>query len=352
MKKRYWIAGAYGLFGAALAVKLWSRPRDLQWAEHAHHLHHADCSRFAEVEGVRVHYQEAGDGEAPPLLLIHGFCASNFVWSDVLLPLAAAGFRVIAPDLIGFGFSEKPRGGWGYTIEAQARMIVQLMDELKIERACLVGSSYGGAVAALCALDYAERVERLILVGAVSNDDVKRQALLRLAATPVVGDLISPLVLDSPRLLRWRMGKVYAHNSENAHLYGEERMEAHHRPLRTANAHRAVLCTLRRWKAGRILAEAHRIRQPTLLIWGENDRDIPLSDGAHLLAEIPEARLIVFRRTGHLPQEERPPQFTRLVADFCRGTNENKGDDSNVRNRPGSGFTGFRPKGATVSSRG
>lgn len=324
MKKRYLIAGASGLAGTALAVKLLSRSRDVQWVKHVKDLKHADRSHFADVGGLRVHYQEAGAAEAPPVILIHGFCASTFVWGDVLLPIAEAGYRVIAPDLVGFGFSEKPRRG-EYTIDAQARMIVGLMDYLGIEGATLVGSSYGGAVAATCALDTAGRVERLVLVGAVVNDEAKRQPLLRMAASPVMGDLLSPLLLDSHLLLRWRMKRVYA--AQNRHLFNGGRMEAHHRPLRAANTHRAVLRTLRGWSADRIEREAHRIKQPTLLIWGENDRDIPLRHGERLFELIPGARLIVFRRCGHLPQEEYPREFTKLVADFC-------GDASAVEGAP------------------
>ncbi|HEV2761569.1 MAG TPA: hypothetical protein VGV38_01145, partial [Pyrinomonadaceae bacterium] len=84
MKKRYLIAGAYGLAGAALAAKLLRRPRDVSWEEHADALPHSRLSRFVELDGVRVHYQEAGETAAPTVVLIHGFCASTFVWSDVL----------------------------------------------------------------------------------------------------------------------------------------------------------------------------------------------------------------------------------------------------------------------------
>ncbi|HYJ46555.1 MAG TPA: alpha/beta fold hydrolase, partial [Pyrinomonadaceae bacterium] len=142
MKKRHLITGALGLTGAALAVKLLLRPRDVKWDEHAPHLHHAEHSRFALIDGVWVHYQEAGAEDAPPLLLIHGFTASNFVWSDVLLAVAESGFRVIAPDLVGFGFSGKPKDG-EYTIDAQARMLIGLMDHLGVGCATLIGSSYG-----------------------------------------------------------------------------------------------------------------------------------------------------------------------------------------------------------------
>jgi pimeloyl-ACP methyl ester carboxylesterase len=319
MKKRYWIAGALGLTSAALAVKLLSRPRDVEWDEHAHELHHATHSRFVEVDGVRVHYQEAGASSKPPVLLIHGFTASNFVWSDVLLPIAEGGFRVIAPDLVGYGFSGKPKGG-KYTIDAQARMIVRLMDNLGIESATLVGSSYGGAVAATCALDYPERVERLVLVDAVTNDLAKRQFLLRLAATPLMGDLISPLLLSSHMVVRRRMRTIYA--KENTHLFDKERLRAHHRPLRAVNTQRAVLKTLRGWRARRIEEEAHRIKQPCLLIWGEADLEIPLANGRRLFELIPDSRLIVFRRCGHMPMEEHPREFTELVVDFCSDSRE------------------------------
>jgi pimeloyl-ACP methyl ester carboxylesterase len=315
MKKRYWITGAIGLAGAGVvAVKMLRRPSDVEWDEHAHELHHAEHSRFAEIDGVRVHYQEAGGADAPPLLLIHGFTASNFVWNDVLLPIARAGFRVVAPDLVGFGFSGKPKTG-EYTIDAQARMIVGLMNHLGIESAALVGSSYGGAIAATCALDYPERVRRLVLVDAVTNDHVKRRTLLRLAALPLVGDVVTPLMIGSRRLVHSQMRKGYA--PENRHLFDEKRMTAHHRPLLAASTQRAALSTLRRWSAERIEREAHSIKQPALLVWGEDDPETPLADGRRLFEQMPEARLVVFRRCGHMPMEEYPREFAEVVTSFC-----------------------------------
>ena len=319
MKKRYWITGAVGLAGAFVAVKMLRRPKDVEWSEHAHELHHAEHSRFAEIDGVRVHYQEAGAKTQPPVLLIHGFTASNFVWKDVLLPIAESGFRVIAPDLVGFGFSEKPKHG-EYTIDAQARAMTGLMDQLGIERATLVGSSYGGAVAATCALDYPERVERLVLVDAVINDYAKRRPLLRLAASPLLGDFVSPLMLGSRKLVHQQMRKGYA--PETRHMFDESRMTAHHRPLLAASTQRAALLTLRRWQALRIEQEAHRIKQPTLLIWGEVDPEIPLAHGRRLFEEILNSQLVVFRRCGHMPMEEYPREFTEVLTDFLSNAKE------------------------------
>jgi pimeloyl-ACP methyl ester carboxylesterase len=152
------------------------------------------------------------------------------------------------------------------------------------------------------------------MVGAVINDDVKRQFLMRLGGVPLMGNVISPLFLDSRRLMRWRMRMFYA--PENAYLLDDERLLSHHRPLRTANSHRAALKTLRNWKANRIEQNADQIRQPTLLIWGEHDADIPLEHGWRLFDAIPGSRLFVFKHTGHLPQEEYPEDFVHVLKGF------------------------------------
>ena len=311
MKKRYWIAGAATV---AIAGKLLTRPSDADWQKNRDVVFHSGHSRFVDVAGVRVHYQEAGDENAPALVLIHGFASSTLVWSKVFLALAEEGYRVIAVDMLGYGYSAKPRNG-EYTIAGQAKLLTRLLDTLGINRAIFVGSSYGGAVAATCALDYADRVEKLVLVGTVNNNRPLAYKLMRVFGSPVFGDVVSPLLIGSRRLLRRRMKRVY---DRHAWVLDERRVEARHLPLRAAGTQRAIIRTVRRWDAERISRDAHLIRQPTLLLWGENDREIPLSDGERLHAEIPGSRLIVFLNCGHLPHEEYPEAFTNLVIDFCR----------------------------------
>jgi len=310
MKKRYWIAGALTL---GVAAKLLVRPRDADWNRNRHVIFHSDHSRFVDVEGVRVHYQEAGDANAPALVLIHGFASSTLVWSKVFLRLAAAGFRVIAIDMLGFGYSGKPRYG-EYTIAGQATLVVSLLDRLKIKRATLVGSSYGGAVAATCALDYPQRVDRLVLIGTVNNNRPLDYKLMRVFSSRVFGDVVSPLLIGSRRLLRRRMKRVY---DRHEWVLDERRVDARHLLLRASGTQRAIIRTVRCWDAERISREAHLIKQPTLLLWGENDIEIPLADGERLHDQIPGSRLIVFLNCGHIPHEEYPEEFTNVVADFC-----------------------------------
>jgi pimeloyl-ACP methyl ester carboxylesterase len=313
MKKRYWILGATAL---GISAKLLMRPRDADWHKCRNVVFHSDHSRFIDVDGVRVHYQEAGDEAAPALLLIHGFASSTLVWSKVFLRLAAAGFRVIALDMLGYGYSGKPKNG-EYTIAGQAKVVTGLLDRLAIPRAFFVGSSYGGAVAATCALDYTDRVEKLVLVGTVNNNRPLAYKLMRVFGSPVFGDVVSPLLIGSRRLLRRRMKQVY---DRHAWVLDERRVDARHLPLRAAGTQRAIIRTVRGWNAERISRDAHLITQPTLLLWGENDREIPLGDGERLHTEIPGSRLIVFLNCGHLPHEEYPEAFTDLVTDFCKAS--------------------------------
>jgi len=311
MKKRYWIAGAATL---AVAGKLLMRPRDADWHKCREVVFHSEHSCFVDVDGIRVHYQEAGDRHAPAMVLIHGFASSTLVWSKVFLKLAESGYRVIALDMLGYGYSAKPRNG-EYTIPGQAKLLTRLLDHLDIPRAIFIGSSYGGAVAATCALDYPERVEKLILVGAVNNNRPLEFTLMRLFGSPVFGDVVSPLLIGSRRLLRRRMKGVYDRHSW---VLDERRVDARHLPLRAAGTHRAIIRTVRGWDAERISRDAHLIKQPTMLLWGENDPEIPLADGERLHAEIPGSRLIVFLKCGHIPHEEYPDAFTNVVIDFCK----------------------------------
>ena len=314
MKKRYLLASASGIIAGAVAAKLLTRPQDVSWRESINLIYHPECSWFTTIGGVRIHYQEVGDEEAPPLILIHGFISATLVWSEVLRPLADAGFRVIAMDLPGYGYSDKPHDG-RYTIGAHAHAVVGLMDRLGLEHATIVGASYGAAIAATMALDYPERIERLVLIGAVSNDAPKNKMLLRIARLPVIGDIVTPLFLGSRWVLHKRMEQMYRRLGVP---FDEQMFEARHHLLANANTHRAMIRSIRRWSANRISRDAHLIRQPTMLLWGEVDTHTPLSDGLRLRDAIPNARLIVFRNCGHLPQAEYPKKFVDVVADFCK----------------------------------
>lgn len=316
MKKKYLAAGAVtGAVGATIAWKLLSRPKEVLWKEHAPVVKHADRSHFAAVDGHRVHYQEFGDPAGPVLLLIHGFTASTYVWKTTAPLLGEAGFRVIAVDLLGFGYSEKP-AAFDYTINAQARMIARFMNRLGLGRAIIVGSSYGGAVALTLALDYPERVEKLVLSDAVINDEAKEHPVMKMAAIPGVGEVITPFFLDSRAFMKVRMRNTLA--PANHHLITEDRISSILRPLSAADGHHSVLTTGRNWNANRIERDAHLVNQPTLIIWGDSDTVIRIENGYKLHNAILNSRFVVLKNCGHVPQEEKSELFTELVTEFCR----------------------------------
>ena len=155
------------LAGVAFTIFWYSRPAELDFEEFRAAVPHSNASRFAEVGGVRVHYQERGTGDA--LVLIHGNNSSAYSWRDVFDELAKE-FRVVALDLKGFGFTSKPEGD--YRLETQAALVIGLLDQLKIERATLCGSSMGGGVALAAAINYPQRVRSLVLVDSSAFTEV------------------------------------------------------------------------------------------------------------------------------------------------------------------------------------
>jgi len=319
MKKRDIAIALGGAVGAAVAVKMLTRPRTVNWEDVRSLVPHSDHSHFVSVDGVRIHFQEFGDAKNPAVILIHGYRSSLFAWRSAAPRLADSGFRTIAVDLVGFGYSSKPHW-FEYSIQSQARVISRLMDVLGLGRASIVGSSYGGAIASVLALDYAERVEKLVLADAVINDGPKNHPILRLVSVPVLGEAITPFLADSRALLKSRMHNTLA--KPNHHLITEERVENILRPDRAADAHHSLLASARNWHANRVEQDAHLITQPTLIIWGEDDTVTPLSDGYKLHSSIADSKLVVLRDCGHTPQEEKPHMFSKLVADFCHGSKE------------------------------
>jgi pimeloyl-ACP methyl ester carboxylesterase len=303
-----------GAGGAAVAVKILTRAATVEWETVKDIIPHAERSRFINLDGMRIHYQEFGDESSPPVLLIHGYTASVYVWKTVAPMLADAGLRVIAIDLVGFGYTEKPRL-FDYTIQSQTRMVSRFMNRLGIGQAAVVGSSYGGAVAATLGLDYPERVEKLVLVDAVINDDLKSHPILKLASVKGIGEVITPFIADSKRLMRRRMrGTIHP---ANHHLVDDERITSIRRPLHAADGHHSLLATSRAWDADRIEQDASLINQPTLIIWGENDTVIPIRNGYKLQSEILNSQLVVFKDCGHVPQEEKSELFVEKVAEVC-----------------------------------
>jgi pimeloyl-ACP methyl ester carboxylesterase len=267
--------------------------------------------RHTEVAGELLHFVEAGEGT--PLLLLHGFLEWSYTWRHNL-PVLAESARVLALDLRGFGLSERSRRR-GHTLADQVEVVRGFMDQLGIERAVLCGHSMGGEVALRFALQYPDRVLGLILDA--SSGYLQRQdgRLYRwLLGTPGLRTLAIWGMLRNRRFARRALESGYGAPDR----VQEADVAAYMLPARAPGSARALVRILRETDFG---THAHRLAEVNhraLLIWGENDRVVPLAHGRRLAAELPDARLITFPGCGHLPHEECPDAFNAAVLDFLR----------------------------------
>jgi pimeloyl-ACP methyl ester carboxylesterase len=266
-----------------------------------------------------VAYRQAGKG--PVLVLIHGITSDSSTWERVM-PYLAQRFTVLAPDLIGHGESDKPKGD--YSLGAHASSVRDLLLTLGHERATFVGHSLGGGIAMQLSYQFPELCERLVLV---DSGGLGREVslLLRAAALPgseyVLPVLAATRLLDAGRLAAGLLGRVGLRVGTDI-----EEMARGHATLSDPGARGAFIHTLRsvvdpggqRIDASNRLYLAKHI--PFMLLWGEHDRIIPVSHGRATHEQIPSSRLEVFPRSGHFPQLDEPERFLDVLGDFIDST--------------------------------
>jgi pimeloyl-ACP methyl ester carboxylesterase len=292
----------------AFTIFWFARPADVNFDEARAAVPHAAYSHFADIDGVRVHYQEKGEGS--PLVLLHGYTASTFAWKDVFEPLSEQ-FRVIAVDMKGFGFSGKPDGD--YTRRAQGELVIHLLDQLKIDRAILCGNSMGGEISMHAAVRHPDRVSALILVDSsgvtVSGGSSTAPGV---AGWPVIGPALMSLALTSDSMVRSGLRLCFYDKA----IVTDEQVAAYYRPLKTRDGQRAAYLARVQAAVDPIEPEINKIGQPTLIIWGAEDELIPLEAGRKLNSLIAGSRLVVFDKCGHVPQAEIPARFAGEVSSF------------------------------------
>lgn len=298
--------------GIGFTIFWFSRPTDVLFEEHKARIPNSEYSKFIEVEGIKLHYQEKGEGT--PLVLIHGYGSSSYTWRDVFEPLVE-NFRVIAVDLKGFGFSEKPDGD--YTRRGQAVLVQKFLDKLKIEKAWFAGSSMGGEVSLNVALQNAERVAGLILVDSAGVESVKGSSKTPSRfKIPFVGRAFIALGLMNNSLVRESLERSYFDDSKVT----ENLVDAYYLPLSTNYGQRAALRAQQQWDFHPIEDDLSKVKVPTMLIWGKEDLVTPLEGGKKMNASIEDSKLVVFENCGHLPQEEMPEKTVREILKFTGKT--------------------------------
>ncbi len=273
-------------------------------------------SQFIEINGLKVHYKQAGSS-GPALVLLHGFGASVYSWHAVMQPLAAAN-TVIAYDRPAFGLTSRPLpGDWTgsnpYTMDAQVDLLVALLDAKGIHQAILVGNSAGGTVAVSAALKVPQRVRALILVDAAVYSGGGFPTWSRsLMGTPQ-GRWFGTLIARQIQNRGMDLLRVAWHNPE---LIPQETITGYRKPLRMANWDRALWELSLAQQPAQLASRLSELNLPVLVITGDDDRIVPTQQSLRLAREIPGAQLDLLQFCGHVPQEECPETFLTSVNSF------------------------------------
>ncbi len=276
-------------------------------------------SQFIEINGLKVHYKRYGTGE-PYIILLHGFASSTFSWRNVTEPLSRVG-TVIAYDRPAQGLTGRPLNGqWQgpnpYGQDYQPELLLRLMDQLRIEKAVLVGNSAGGTVAAMTAVQHPERVTALVLVDpAIYNNGPRFPAWVRPLLNSPQASRLAPLFVRSIEKRGMELLNLAWHDASRI---PPEVFAGYRKPLQVKDWDKGLWELTRAPRTYDISQHLQEIRQPVLVITGDDDRIVPTDLSKRLAGELPDASLAVMPSCGHTPQEECPEPFLQAVLPFLQ----------------------------------
>ncbi len=265
---------------------------------------------------VNLYYEDQGKG--PPVLLLHGFGASTYTWRHITPELART-HRVIAVDFKGFGQSDKPFDE-RYSVLDQAELIAQLIEDKDLRDLTIVGHSFGGGVALRLALEADTRLDgriaRLVLLDSIAYPQ-QIPVFFRLLDVPLVSQVGVRMV---PPEMQTRVALQIAYHDDSK--IDPEEVEIYAAPLKTAAGKHAIVHSARQIVPKDIdtLPERYKtIALPTLILWCDHDRIVPLDVGIKLRRTLPNSTLRLVEGCGHMPQEEQPDATLGLLKSFIGG---------------------------------
>jgi len=285
-------------------------------------------SEFLDIGRLRVHHTHGGRGS--PVVFIHGLGSSGYMEWRKNLETMASRHRVFAPDLPGYGRTDKPRAR--YTISYFARFIERYMDDRRLRSAVLVGTSLGGRVALEVALEQPRLARKLVLVNTLGLGRPKvrmAQVAYGLVSLPRIGEAVMGFTRDalrwaSPTMIR-RVAGRYAGVSTDLESTMDDTYLENLREMYAADAFRsAYLSTVRGLINPRALfggqhdvtRRLNELKIPVQLIWGADDPLFPVAQAERANSLIERSKLTVIAGAGHTPQAERPEEFNRVLQQF------------------------------------
>lgn len=284
-------------------------------------------SGFVEVGRLRVHHTHGGRGS--PVVFIHGLGSSGYIEWRYNLETVAARHRVFAPDLPGFGRSEKPRARYG--ISYFMRFIERYMQGQGLRSAAVVGASLGGRIALELALERPSLVRKLVLTNALGLGRPNIQVTYGLVTIPRVGEALMRVASNAlrwapPQVIR-RLAARYTGSSSNLERTMDDAYLGHIREMFAADGyHSAYLATVRSLLSPRgvmggnydLTKRLNELGIPVQLIWGADDPLFPVAHAERAHSLLNRSRLAVIKGAGHTPQAEKPEEFNRVLDRFLR----------------------------------
>jgi pimeloyl-ACP methyl ester carboxylesterase len=264
------------------------------------------------ASGLKVRVVESGPADGPPVVLLSGWGGCVYMWRKNLPALAEAGLRVIAVDLKGQGLSDKPLEPAEYTSEKMTAHALEILDALKLKRVRLVGQSMAGKIAADVALAAPERVERLVLIGAVGVGRVR--GLTKFGMMPLrTLDLIEPI---TARWTFWAfLHRAYGKLAKPTAADVEEYYAATADPAFI----RALFLLLREFDWALLTPdELARLTMPVLIVAGSEDHVVDPKRVDRVAARLKDARTLIVPGAGHVPNEEAAEEVNRALVEFLR----------------------------------
>jgi pimeloyl-ACP methyl ester carboxylesterase len=260
------------------------------------------------ASGVAVRILEAGPADGPAVLLVHGWAVTAYLWRHNILPLAAAGYRVLALDLPGHGLSDAPSAAGSYTLERFAKCVIETLDACGVECAAVAGQSMGGKIVVRAALDAPARVSQLILYGAVGFGLIPPwQALSPLIPT-LPGEIIAKFI---PReMVAFVQHRVYG----KLGFFTERDVDEYWAPTQFPAAVRAQFQMLQEFQWG-LWDEIslRRLQTPTHVIFGTRDRTVRPRNAEALTKTLPNGRITWITDGGHVVMEEAPTRINAML---------------------------------------
>lgn len=273
----------------------------------------ASYDRFINIDGVNFHYTEY-PGNGPKVVMQHGFASSTYTWEQVATILNGQGYHVYALDLKGFGWSDKPLDS-EYDAVSLMEDVNRWMEALELSQTIFVGNSLGGAIAVMMSRQHPQRIAKMVLIDA-GGYPIKKPLVIKLAQLPLADWGVN--IIFGQWFIRNNLKEVMFDKAKVT----AERVDAYFQRMCTENALAAQIKVARAVNFNEpnpIIESAKGNPTETLILWGREDKWIPLNVGYQFRRDMSRSILHIIPECGHIPQEEKPELTARLILDFIEG---------------------------------